>query len=212
MANHNLVIDAWIKEAEEALKLVEGLENTIKNRNPEHFSLRSTAKSKLLELGVKLDRLESLLHNPPSKPNLISEYKEQILCIYRTDEDLKFRWKMLSDIQLRTREVALSLYAFPSPNRSGGLPTAVADAKEKSAAIKSCCQDQMKASSSKENSELLEPLVSDEATQSHSQFGSYRPMSLLWKACWTIIVFLVVAALLFIFVLLRAVLLSMYSA
>ena len=70
MANHNLVIDAWIKEAEEALKLVEGLENTIKNRNPEHFSLRSTAKSKLLELGVKLDRLESLLHNPPSKPNL----------------------------------------------------------------------------------------------------------------------------------------------
>ncbi|KAM4119452.1 hypothetical protein ACJW30_03G060500 [Castanea mollissima] len=199
MANHNLVIDAWIKEAEEALKLVEGLENTIKNRNPEHFSLRSTAKSKLLELGVKLDRLESLLHNPPSKPNL-------------TDEDLKFRWKMLSDIQLRTREVALSLYAFPSPNRSGGLPTAVADAKEKSAAIKSCCQDQMKASSSKENSELLEPLVSDDATQSHSQFGSHRPMSLLWKACWTIIVFLVVAALLFIFVLLRAVLLSMYSA
>ena len=70
MANHNLVIDAWIKEAEEALKLVEGLENTIKNRNPEHFSLRSTANSKLLELGVKLDRLESLLHNPPSKPNL----------------------------------------------------------------------------------------------------------------------------------------------
>ncbi|KAM4119451.1 hypothetical protein ACJW30_03G060500 [Castanea mollissima] len=155
MANHNLVIDAWIKEAEEALKLVEGLENTIKNRNPEHFSLRSTAKSKLLELGVKLDRLESLLHNPPSKPNL-------------TDEDLKFRWKMLSDIQLRTREVALSLYAFPSPNRSGGLPTAVADAKEKSAAIKSCCQDQMKASSSKENSELLEPLVMMQPKVIHS--------------------------------------------
>lgn len=40
-------------------------------------------------------------------------------CIYRTDEELKFRWKMLSDIQLRTREVALSLYAFPSPNRYG---------------------------------------------------------------------------------------------
>ncbi|KAK7832846.1 hypothetical protein CFP56_026176 [Quercus suber] len=95
--------------------------------NPDHFSLRSTAKSKLLELGVKLDRLESLLHNPPSKPNL-------------TDEELKFRWKMLSDIQLRTREVALSLYAFPSPNRSGGLPAADADAKENSTAIKSCCQ------------------------------------------------------------------------
>ena len=44
------------------------------------------------------------------------------------------------------------------------------------------------------------------------QFGSYRPMSLLWKACWTIMVFFVVAALLSIFVLLRAVLLSMYSA
>ncbi|KAL0005629.1 hypothetical protein SO802_013190 [Lithocarpus litseifolius] len=201
MANHNLVIDAWIKEAEEALKLVEGLENTIKNRNPDHFSIRSTAKSKLLELGVKLDRLESLLHNPPSKPNL-------------TDEDLNFRWKMLSDIQLRTREVALSLYAFPSSNRSGGLPAADADAdaEENSTAINSCCQDQIKVSSSKEDSELLERLVLDDATQSHSQFGSYRPMSLLWKACWTIMVFLVVAALLFIFVLLRAVLLSMYSA
>ncbi|XP_065618034.1 uncharacterized protein LOC112024757 isoform X4 [Quercus suber] len=119
---------------------------------------------------------------------------------------------MLSDIQLRTREVALSLYAFPSPNRSGGLPAADADAKENSTAIKSCCQDQMKVSSSEEDSELLEPLVSDDATQSHSQFGSYRPMSLLWKACWTIMVFLVVAALLSIFVFLRAVLLSMYSA
>uniref|UniRef100_A0A7N2L6C5 Uncharacterized protein n=1 Tax=Quercus lobata TaxID=97700 RepID=A0A7N2L6C5_QUELO len=212
MANHNLVIDAWIKEAEEALKLVEGLENTIKNRNPEHFSLRSTANSKLLELGVKLDRLESLLHNPPSKPNFTESAAASNLflqCIYRTDEELKFRWKMLSDIQLRTREVALSLYAFPSPNRSGGLPAADADAKENSTAIKSCCQDQMKVSSSEEDSELLEPLVSDDATQSHSQFGSYRPMSLLWKACWTIMVFLLVAALLFIFVLLRAVLLSM---
>ncbi|XP_065618033.1 uncharacterized protein LOC112024757 isoform X3 [Quercus suber] len=164
MANHNLVIDAWIKEAEEALKLVEGLENTIKNRNPDHFSLRSTAKSKLLELGVKLDRLESLLHNPPSKPN----FNLFLQCIYRTDEELKFRWKMLSDIQLRTREVALSLYAFPSPNRSGGLPAADADAKENSTAIKSCCQDQMKVSSSEEDSELLEPLVMMQPKVIHS--------------------------------------------
>ncbi|XP_050274983.1 uncharacterized protein LOC126717356 isoform X3 [Quercus robur] len=164
MANHNLVIDAWIKEAEEALKLVEGLENTIKNRNPEHFSLISNANSKLLELGVKLDRLESLLHNPPSKPN----FNLFLQCIYRTDEELKFRWKMLSDIQLRTREVALSLYAFPSPNRSGGLPAADADAKENSTAIKSCCQDQMKVSSSEEDSELLEPLVMMQPKAIHS--------------------------------------------
>ena len=71
MANHNIVVDAWIREAEEGLRLVEDLENRIKNnRNPEQFSLRSTAGSKLLELGVKLDRLESLLHNPHSKPIL----------------------------------------------------------------------------------------------------------------------------------------------
>ncbi|GMY21016.1 syntaxin-52 [Fagus crenata] len=144
MANHNIVVDAWIREAEEGLRLVEDLENRIKNnRNPEQFSLRSTAGSNLLELGVKLDRLESLLHNPHSKPIL-------------TDEDLKFRWKMLSDIQLRAREVALSIYAYPSPNISGGLPAA--DAKEISRAVSSC-QDQMKASSSKDGLELLETLV-----------------------------------------------------
>ena len=40
-------------------------------------------------------------------------------CFCRTDEDLKFRWKMLSDIQLRAREVVLSIYAYPSPNMYG---------------------------------------------------------------------------------------------
>ena len=38
------------------------------------------------------------------------------------------------------------------------------------------------------------------------QFGSYIPMSLLWKACWAILVLMGVAALMFIFVVIHAVL------
>ncbi|KAK2637766.1 hypothetical protein Ddye_025561 [Dipteronia dyeriana] len=51
-------------------------------------------------------------------------------CIYRTNDDIEHRWKMLSDTKLRTKALALSLYAMPFPNRTGGL--AVADMKETS--------------------------------------------------------------------------------
>lgn len=70
MSRQSLVKDAWIREAEEASSLVEDLEAKTKNKHPDQLSLREIARSKLLELGVKLDRLESLLHNPPSKPIL----------------------------------------------------------------------------------------------------------------------------------------------
>ncbi|KAK7337892.1 hypothetical protein VNO77_18482 [Canavalia gladiata] len=98
-------MDAWLREAEEASQWVEEMEN-IMNHNNLNFSVSivHSSRSKLLELGVKLDRLESLLRNPPPKPIL-------------TDEDLDFRWKMFSDIQLRTRTLARSLYALPLPNR-----------------------------------------------------------------------------------------------
>lgn len=75
----NLAIDAWIREAQEALKLVEDIETRVKNNNlkQEENQLRlrdDIARSKLFEVGVKLDRLESLLHNPPSKPILYVPY------------------------------------------------------------------------------------------------------------------------------------------
>ncbi|KAI5566648.1 hypothetical protein BDE02_13G034700 [Populus trichocarpa] len=108
MMNHEycLVMDAWIREAQEATKLVEDIESRIKNKDlAEENRLRDIAQSKLIEAGVKLDRLESLLHNPPSKPAL-------------TKEDSEFRWKLLSDLQLRTRTLALCLYT--STKRAGG--------------------------------------------------------------------------------------------
>ncbi|KAJ6974641.1 hypothetical protein NC653_030689 [Populus alba x Populus x berolinensis] len=108
MMNHEccLVMDAWIREAQEATKLVEDIESRIRNKDlAEENRLRDIAQSKLIEAGVKLDRLESLLHNPPSKPAL-------------TREDSEFRWKMLSDLQLRTRALALRLYT--STKRAGG--------------------------------------------------------------------------------------------
>lgn len=64
-------MDAWMREAAEAARLIDDLEIRIKNRSPDlPHGLKDSAKPKLLELGVKLDRLESLLHNPPSKPIL----------------------------------------------------------------------------------------------------------------------------------------------
>ncbi|KAH8491077.1 hypothetical protein H0E87_023276, partial [Populus deltoides] len=64
-------MDAWIREAQEATKLVEDIESRIKNKDlAEENRFRDIAQSKLIEAGVKLDRLESLLHNPPSKPAL----------------------------------------------------------------------------------------------------------------------------------------------
>lgn len=68
MGVQSLFIDAWIREAQEASRLVENLEIKIEN-NPQQ-ALGDTARSNLFDLGIKLDRLESLLHNPPSKPIL----------------------------------------------------------------------------------------------------------------------------------------------
>ena len=81
MMNHEccLVMDAWIREAQEATKLVEDIESRIKNKDlAEENRLRDIAQSKLIEAGVKLDRLESLLHNPPSKPALYVPYPSHL--------------------------------------------------------------------------------------------------------------------------------------
>lgn len=79
MAKQYLVIDAWIREAQEAAKLVEEIDARVQNKNLEKSQEQQLlqqrlgdeiARSKLLEVGIKIDRLESLLHNPPSKPIL----------------------------------------------------------------------------------------------------------------------------------------------
>lgn len=72
-----IVIDTWLIEAHEAVKLVEEVETRVNSKNiivqQDHLRLSvgdDIARSKLLEAGIKLDRLESLLHNPPAKPIL----------------------------------------------------------------------------------------------------------------------------------------------
>ncbi|KAI9186741.1 hypothetical protein LWI28_020400 [Acer negundo] len=105
MSRQNLVIDAWMREAQEAVKLVEDIETRVKSKNN---IVEVATKSKLLEVGVKLDRLESLLHKsqPPFKTHFVLH-----------NVDREHRWKMLSDTKLRTKALVLSLYAMPSLNR-----------------------------------------------------------------------------------------------
>ncbi|XP_038716836.1 uncharacterized protein LOC120010192 isoform X2 [Tripterygium wilfordii] len=193
MSKQPLMIDAWIREAQNAENLVEDLERRVENKNPlqEHCLLGFTAQSKLLAAGVILDRLESLLRNPPSKPIL-------------SDEDLKYRWQMLSDMQLRTRSLALSLYSVSSLNRAACLA-----AKDPDGTIKSQDKDQIRDSFSKDDPELLNPLISEDAAQSEEQTkqsGSCMTMGLLGKTCQIIGLILGAAALVFILVTLCAIL------
>ncbi|KAJ7973458.1 Syntaxin of plants 52, putative isoform 2 [Quillaja saponaria] len=190
MSRNSLIIDAWMREAEEASQWVEDLESRIKNKNLEQLSLVDSARSKLLGLGVKLDRLESLLRNPHSKPTL-------------TDEDLDFRWNFLSDIQLRTKSLAGYLYALPSFDRPRS--DSAVDANEcTNRGANYYYQDKMKASCSNYDSELLKPLRSDDANLSEVEIqrvGSFMSLYSIRKACSTISLFLGIAALLFIVVL-----------
>ncbi|XP_065851982.1 uncharacterized protein [Euphorbia lathyris] len=70
MAEHYLGIeDAWMNEAQEMSNMVEDIESKIKNEDLENQKrLTDNSKSKLFQVGIKLDRLDSLLHNPHSKP------------------------------------------------------------------------------------------------------------------------------------------------
>ncbi|XP_002319630.2 uncharacterized protein LOC7474594 isoform X1 [Populus trichocarpa] len=194
MMNHEccLVMDAWIREAQETTKLVEDIESRIKNKDlAEENRLRDIAQSKLIEAGVKLDRLESLLHNPPSKPAL-------------TIEDSEFRWKMISDLQLRTRALALRLYT--STKRAGGF--LVSTTTGTSRTTNSLDQDQKRKLHSKFDPELLTLLTSEDTTQDQVQFknsGSFISTSLIKKVCWTFCLILGAAALLFVLVIICAV-------
>ncbi|KAK7258722.1 hypothetical protein RIF29_24304 [Crotalaria pallida] len=190
-------MDAWLREAEEASQWVEDLESRLNHKNlnisqtstSSSVNVLGSAGSKLLELGVKLDRLESLLRNPPTKPIL-----------YTTDEDVDFRWKMLSDIQLRTRTLARSICAQPSsPNR----PSIVraTGIREHNVSNDYHDRDVEKISYSQDHSDMLKPLLSEDASRNQFQIQSFSFMSMIWKACSALLLFLGVSALVFLVVL-----------
>ncbi|XVF31186.1 hypothetical protein REPUB_Repub16aG0123800 [Reevesia pubescens] len=200
MYNQALMGDAWIREAQEASKLVEDIETRVINSNnptlkpQEKRVVDITACSKLLEAGIKLDRLESLLRNPPSKPIL-------------TNEDLDYRWKMLSDMQLRTKALALSLYALPTSSRPGYLNPG--DTKATNRTVNDYEQDQTKTVSSKDDPELFRLLISNDAMMQSQvqmkQCGTSTSLSFLRKVFWIFGAVLGLAALIFILVLVCAV-------
>ncbi|CAN1761365.1 hypothetical protein LINPERHAP1_LOCUS7879 [Linum perenne] len=83
MEEHLLGVDPWMKEAQEASNIIEDLENKWRSSmDDEQTSPAAPAASadqfKLVEVGIKLDRLESLLHNPPSKPILYNSVEESV--------------------------------------------------------------------------------------------------------------------------------------
>lgn len=198
MYKQALMGDAWIREAQEVGNLVEDIEarsvNNNKNKNPipKHHQQQNrllldvaAARSKLFEAGIKLDRLESLLRNPPSKPIL-------------TNEDLDYRWKLVSDMRRRTKALALSLYALPTTSSRPGPE----NTKETNITANDYEKDQTKTLSAKEDSELFLPLMSNDGTmQSQEQIkrcGSSTTLSLLQKVFWFFGAVLGSAALIFI--------------
>ncbi|KAA3468643.1 syntaxin of plant 5 [Gossypium australe] len=219
MYNQALMADAWIREAEEALKLVEDIENRVDNKNPslQHHGncvIDIAARSKLLDVGIKIDRLESLLRNPPSKPIL-------------TNEDIDYRWTMLSDMQLRTKALALRLYALPTSSRPGN--STLGNHNDMNKIITDYIQDRTKSFSSEEDRELFRPLISlfpellysekalfvamfvqandvSMTSQVQTKQGSTStPLSFLQKICWFFGAILGLAALTFILILICAV-------
>ncbi|KAK5813689.1 hypothetical protein PVK06_029140 [Gossypium arboreum] len=154
MYNQALMADAWLREAEEALKLVEDIENRVNNKNPSlqnhgNCVIDIAARSKLLDVGIKIDRLESLLRNPPSKPIL-------------TNEDIDYRWKMLSDMQLRIKALALRLYALPTSSRPGN--SIHGNHNDMNKIITDNIQDRTKSFLSEEDRELFRPLIANDVS------------------------------------------------
>ncbi|KAB2018793.1 hypothetical protein E1A91_D08G257200v1 [Gossypium mustelinum] len=199
MYKQALMADAWIREAEEALKLVEDIENRVNNKNPslQHHGncvIDIAARSKLLDVGIKIDRLESLLRNPPSKPIL-------------TNEDIDYRWKMLSDMQLRTKALALRLYALPTSSRPGN--STHGNHNDMNKIITDYIQDRTKSFSSEEDRELFRPLIANDVSMTSQvqtkQGSTSTPLSFLQKICWFFGAILGLAALTFILILICAV-------
>ncbi|OMO55419.1 hypothetical protein CCACVL1_27252 [Corchorus capsularis] len=210
MHKQALMGDAWIREAQEASKLVEDIENRVISQKQSNLKQQEkrvvdniVARSKLLEAGIKLDRLESLLRNPPSKPIL-------------TNEDLDYRWKMLLDMQQRSKSLVLSLFALPTSSRPESLTPENTKEKykivdeydyEQGGILQS--KSQTKTSLSKDDTELFRPLISNDVMlESKVQMktcGTSTSQSLLQKVFWIFGAVLGLAALIFILILICAV-------
>ncbi|KAG6558257.1 hypothetical protein Mapa_000007 [Marchantia paleacea] len=102
--------DSWLKEFEEAMRLADDILARINERNMMLASgndptrLVSATRRKITMLGTKLDRLESLLQNPPIKPSIEKE-------MYR-------RQDMLLGIRFRTKQMAAALSTSQPSNRA----------------------------------------------------------------------------------------------
>ncbi|XP_054798611.1 uncharacterized protein LOC129303350 isoform X2 [Prosopis cineraria] len=111
-------------------------------------------------------------------------------------EDVEYRWKMLKDIQLRTKSLVSSVSAVPSPDWPRDV-LATADTEECNVGPDYCDQDQTK-TSYQDNIELLKPLLQDAGSRSEGQVSSSSmSMYWVWKACSAILLFLALAALIF---------------
>ncbi|KAH7415146.1 hypothetical protein KP509_14G030000 [Ceratopteris richardii] len=99
--------DTWLKEFEEAAKLADDITGRLREReiiqstggDPSHLIV--STRRKITVLGTCLDRLESLLQNPPEKPIL-------------SKEEIHRRQDMLLGIRLRTKQMAASFSTSPS--------------------------------------------------------------------------------------------------
>ncbi|MCO5589419.1 hypothetical protein L7F22_043386 [Adiantum nelumboides] len=99
--------DTWLKEYEEAIKLADDINGRLREREilvssgGDPSNLITSTRRKITELGTCLDRLESLLQNPPEKPRL-------------NQEELYRRQDMLLGIRFKTKQMASSFSTSPS--------------------------------------------------------------------------------------------------
>ncbi|OAE21983.1 hypothetical protein AXG93_4382s1140 [Marchantia polymorpha subsp. ruderalis] len=103
--------DSWLKEFEEAMRLADDILARINERNMMLASgndptrLVSATRRKITMLGTKLDRLESLLQNPPIKPSI-------------SEKEMYRRQDMLLGIRFRTKQMAAALSTSQPSNRA----------------------------------------------------------------------------------------------
>ncbi|GLJ05353.1 hypothetical protein SUGI_0016710 [Cryptomeria japonica] len=107
-----IIFDAWMREAGEAKQLVDEIESHIRERDSvmaagadPSYHVLTAARRKLMVVGTKLDRLESLIHNPPTKPIL-------------SERDLHSRKNMILDMRQQLKQLALSLCTLQSSKKS----------------------------------------------------------------------------------------------
>eukprot|EP00249_Psilotum_nudum_P011624 c23283_g1_i1 orf=402-1112(+) len=109
--SHAAILDAWLKEFEEAMGLADDVAARIRERDSiiasggDPSRLVSSTRRKITVLGSSLDRLESLLQNPPAKPTL-------------HEKELYRRQDMLLGIRYKTKQMAASLSTSQPQNRT----------------------------------------------------------------------------------------------